>query len=552
MFSSPLLKSISKPKVLLGIAFVLIIIGVFSHNHVVGLRAEEPRRAMVGIETLEFDSWLIPTIHGETYYNKPPFYNWVLAASFSLFDSYKEWAVRFPGALSFLLTGLLVFLLLRRYSSKKGAMIAAACYLSAADLLFYGSVNAGEIDLFYSFLTLLQVYSFFHFAQQQKWWQAFLISYVLCFIGLLTKGIPSLAFQALTILAYLLIEGRWKKLFSLAHITGILLLSGLTAYYLYEYSLQEDLGAYLTNQFKESSQRTANEFPLSKIALQLINFPLQILQLIMPWGLLVFLINKKALKQLRANPLLWFSMIFLASNIWLYWISPEMRNRYLYMFLPPLVMLFTEAYRLRDKQDKIKRVLQQIFKYASALIVLAFILFPFLRYVNEDLQPAGYSVIFGLACLPFAIVAFKKPKLSLFTLVVCMAIARLGFNFVWLPHFHEESRISDYYVHSDKIAKMVGEKDLYWTGEPFVFRPDVQLFGEAVYQNQIETPPLLPYSIPYRLISEHNRLLPYAKKPLAGAFYLGEKSFALSLNGNIHYEFRDKWMQRDLVLYSVE
>ncbi|MFT7347489.1 MAG: hypothetical protein ACI9CP_001951, partial [Cryomorphaceae bacterium] len=43
---------------------VLLIAGYFFFNHVIGLRAEEPRRAVVGIETLLGDNALVPAIHG--------------------------------------------------------------------------------------------------------------------------------------------------------------------------------------------------------------------------------------------------------------------------------------------------------------------------------------------------------------------------------------------------------------------------------------------------------------------------------------------------------
>ena len=43
------------------------------------LFADEPTRANVALEMILSGNYSVPTIGGEYYYNKPPFYNWILA-----------------------------------------------------------------------------------------------------------------------------------------------------------------------------------------------------------------------------------------------------------------------------------------------------------------------------------------------------------------------------------------------------------------------------------------------------------------------------------------
>jgi len=218
--------SISHPKVfriILIFAIVLVIVDMLFFNHLVELRAEEPRRAIVAIEMLETGEYVVPHIHGETYYNKPPVFNWLLAGSMSVFGT-GEWAVRLPGALSYLLIGFIIFFVLKKQVSRESGVFGAFAFFTVSDLLFYGGVNLGEIDIFYSLIIVLQALVIYKYRQSEEYLKLFVLSYFLCAVGLLTKGIPSLAFQALTLLAYFLITKRFWKLFSWQHFVGISLL----------------------------------------------------------------------------------------------------------------------------------------------------------------------------------------------------------------------------------------------------------------------------------------------------------------------------------------
>ena len=142
--------------VLIIIILVILALGLLTHLDKIGLRAEEPRRAIVGIETYETGNLIVPQIHNETYYNKPPLYNWIIALFYLIFQSFSEWVVRIPGILFFLLTGWVTYKAGRKYIDRETGILVALFYLTSADLLFYGTINAGEIDIFYAFIVVLQ------------------------------------------------------------------------------------------------------------------------------------------------------------------------------------------------------------------------------------------------------------------------------------------------------------------------------------------------------------------------------------------------------------
>lgn len=118
---------------LIGIALFLLVVGYFADLNGLSLRAEEPRRAVVAMETALGDSYIVPKIHGQPYYNKTPVFNWVIAGCYDLFGSMEEWVVRLPGVLSVWLTALLIFVVARKEIGAQKARLGALIYLTSAD-----------------------------------------------------------------------------------------------------------------------------------------------------------------------------------------------------------------------------------------------------------------------------------------------------------------------------------------------------------------------------------------------------------------------------------
>ena len=73
----------------------------------------------------------------------------------------------------------------------------------------------------------------------------FLFSYGLMVVGVLTKGMPALLFQAITLLVWFIVNKRFWKLFAIPHILAIIAAGGVIYGYLLLFSEQADLPAYL-------------------------------------------------------------------------------------------------------------------------------------------------------------------------------------------------------------------------------------------------------------------------------------------------------------------
>lgn len=527
----------------------LLLAGYFFSNNTIGLRAEEPRRAVVGMEALLGENALVPAIHGEPYYNKPPVYNWVLATSFLLHDSFSMGAVRFPGVLSLWFIAALLFLLVKKYEGEKTALFASLIFLTFGDLIFYGAVNAGEIDLFYALLIFLQVFSVFYFHQKRQLLYLFLFSYFFAAVGTLTKGLPSVAFQGLTVLAYLAWLRDWKALLSWKHLAGILLYTVLVGGYFLAYSQYGDAMAFMLNLWSESSSKSANNAQAESILKAIYSFPLQLLQITLPWS--IFFIWAKKVKW-KHSPLAVFSLVFIAANIWIYWISPDLRNRYLYAFFPFVAILIAQIISKLTQTEKFDFRLSRIAAVLALAIGVAFAILPFL----ELLPPESISLVSFVGCsfvfLAIATFQFLFPRNGFLHFALILAFLRVSYNVSILPAQAADSKSLYYQSQVEKLLKVSTDQSIYWTGTPYSFQPEIAFGGKSLMRDSIMTPPLLAYQIPYYFTLSTNSRLLYQPDPDANTWLLGEKQYALNHNGVIHFEFLDKWTQNTLVLYQVE
>ncbi len=502
---------------------LLLAISFLAFNHVIDLRSEEGRRALVSIEMLESGNWMVPHLNGEPYYNKPPAYNWVIAFFFALFGNFSEWVLRLPGALSLLASGGLVFLFARKYVHRDRALLLATAYLCSSDLLFYGSVNAGEIDLFYAFVVLLQVFSIFHFHQRKQWWLLFFSSYFFMAIGVLTKGLPSIAFQALTLVPYLIIQGDWKRLVGLPHIAGGLFSAGLMGGYFYLYSLENDVLAFTLNIFQQASQRTASEHTLVETLLGLLDFPGYLLGKMMPWGLLIiFLLWRPVRQQIASSESLRFLSLFVLCNIWIYWISPEMRSRYLFMFFPILTVLFVEAALVpSEATSRVWSIFRHVLFGALLIGSAACIVAPFVPVdlpVEVSMTMRVIIVLLGLMVLPLAFLFHRSPDRAsaLWTVVLVLALARFAFGFVALPLTQQGLKHHDY-TH-ELIAEADG-REINIFGQ-YRLTPKLSLFGTEFAKTQVDIPIELPYQVPYYYYLETGNVMRLESTRKEGQLYL--------------------------------
>jgi 4-amino-4-deoxy-L-arabinose transferase-like glycosyltransferase len=83
-------------------------------------------------------------------------------------------------------------LAIKKFVDKNTALLGSLFFITSGDIYFYGSIRAGEIDLFYSLFVFLHILIIYYFFQKGHYLFLFLLSYLCCALGFLCKGIPSI------------------------------------------------------------------------------------------------------------------------------------------------------------------------------------------------------------------------------------------------------------------------------------------------------------------------------------------------------------------------
>ncbi|SKB27661.1 ArnT family glycosyltransferase [Daejeonella lutea] len=430
--------------------FLLLLLALpvfFINLGLLPLFADEPTRANVALEMILSGNYSVPTIGGEYYYNKPPFYNWILAGLYQLTGSYSEFVTRLPAIIPMFLFAITIFYAVRYFiQDKRVAVLSGLLFLVNGRMLIYDSM-LGHIDIFYSWLTFGSFMLIFYFFERKQWFWLLFISYLITAITFLCKGLPSVVFQGFTLLALLAYTRNLKKLFSWQHIiSGIFCLSLIGIYFLNYYQYNPNLEGYLGTIWDQSSKRTATEFGIAATALHVISFPFEHTVHLLPASLLLlFCFHSGFIQGIKTHPFLKYIAIIFLANIWVYWLSPQTRPRYLMMLYPLLFIIWSHAYySYREALPKTNIVFERTILALAILVSLAvpaalfFDLSPYVTFVELKV-----ILIFIMCCLfAWMIYRFKSHKLLGF--VGLLLTVRLAFSLFVLPH-RAHHKIENYY-----------------------------------------------------------------------------------------------------------
>ena len=131
----------------------------------------------------------------------------------------------------------------------------------------------------------------YYFGEKERYLWLFLSAYLSCAIGVLTKGMPSFAFTAISLLVYFVDKGRFRELLSARHFLGIGLLALLLGGYTWKYSAYHNPLFLIETLFGESSERTIGH-SVGEFVAHLFVFPFDFLKDLLPGALLgVFLLR---------------------------------------------------------------------------------------------------------------------------------------------------------------------------------------------------------------------------------------------------------------------
>src|SRR5437016_8226216 len=182
---------------------LLLIIGVCAFLFFFGLGAfglvgaDEPRYAQIAREMFNRHDWIVPTLNGSPWMEKPVLLYWKVMGSYRVLVV-SDWAVRVPSA--FHATGLVlaVFFFMRRFrqgSELNAALITASCFA----VIGFGRGASTDMLLSAPFGVAMLAWWAWHQTGRKLWLAGF---YALLAVGALAKGPVAAALAVLIVGAY--------------------------------------------------------------------------------------------------------------------------------------------------------------------------------------------------------------------------------------------------------------------------------------------------------------------------------------------------------------
>lgn len=159
--------------------------------------ADEPRYAQIAREMLARHDWIVPTLNGAPWLEKPALLYWKMMNSYSIFGV-SDWAARVPAAFHATALVLGIFFFMRRFrfaSELDAAMIAA----SSAGMIGFGRGASTDMLVSAPFALAMMSWWTWHQTSRKLW---LVIFYGLLGVGALAKGPVAPALAVLVVGAY--------------------------------------------------------------------------------------------------------------------------------------------------------------------------------------------------------------------------------------------------------------------------------------------------------------------------------------------------------------
>lgn len=427
------------------------------YMHLREFQGEEGKRVVIAQNMLKTGEFAVPQVEGTVYLNKPPLFNWYLAGLFKLSGRITEASARMASVLAALLGALVLSLFWRKVINGKGLsfILPGLVFLSLPDVM--DKAIRAEIDMTFAFIVISSLLLWFYLHEvKRKEFPAWLASLSIVSAGALTKGVQAPAFFYAAVLPFLAYKKEWKKIFSLAHLSGILLGLSIFSLWLVPVLNKVGLNDFIRIWGSEITQRGAPLKENSGFLKHLVEFPADFVTQYLPWLPFSFLWfgNRSSQKPGPLKDLAVYCLFCVLFSFPAYWLLPGARLRYILPLSGALALLLSMPLEKLIQNEMKEPRWASIYVKAFAVLPLGLILsLPFWgkRFGAFDSSLPILFLSMTALCSLLLLREYKiKRKIGL--LVIVILFLKLSWASIYFPYY---SAHSSYYRKAAKIINSI-------------------------------------------------------------------------------------------------
>ncbi len=357
----------------------------------------EPREAGVAAGMLQDHQFLVPTLNGHLFLEKPPLSYWLQAASIDSFG-YSPFAPRLPSAFAGICTVLLFAYFFRKSEDRKWLALLAGLFLITMTDFWHAARTAGQDELL-AFGISLALFSFYR-AREKSSIGTWLLYSAGIAVATMTKGVIGLAVPGVVIGANLVLEAifvekridypTWAK-------AGFFALIGLLPLFAWLLVLFKEQGVPALHEvlWANTVERFQGDYALGAHVEPFYFYFKKLAVTYQPWSILVYLAIWQFGKLAFQNRRLLFLLCWMIAPYLLLSLSAGKRPTYLLMIYPAAAALAAHlvVHYMRLCSSGAGQSHARAFKalggiYAAVLVAAVLYLVVYLFQLNERLIAA--------------------------------------------------------------------------------------------------------------------------------------------------------------------
>lgn len=320
------------PVYLLGLALLLFFPGLGARDFWAPV---EPRYAEIARMMFLEGEWIVPTVNGDLYTDKPILYFWLVLLASKLHGAVNEWTVRLPAALGGVGTVLATYFIGRDFFSARIGFFSAVVLATCMRMIW--EARWAHIDALFCFFFALSVYFGARSILRKGNPNEILLTYAFMALAVLAKGLIGIVLPVLLFVAFVLARRDWRMIGAAKPHLGVPIFLFISAPWFYLVNQATD-GRWLADfiyvhHFQRYTGGAGHREPFYYY---LTTLPVDFL----PWSVfaLAGIVAQRGFVRAWAKPIpqfffLWFSVVFLFFSF-----SDTKRDLYLMPLLPPLAL----------------------------------------------------------------------------------------------------------------------------------------------------------------------------------------------------------------------